>query len=87
MLICCLQENDTYWLDVMLPTVPSEQFHQEMTYTIYNLDPASQYEAKVLARNRFGWNHESESFKFSTRGSGELCENLCLEIENISFPS
>ncbi|XP_049831756.1 limbic system-associated membrane protein isoform X1 [Schistocerca gregaria] len=62
------RDNDTYWVDVVLPTKPSEQFHQEMWYFISNLEPGAEYEAKVRAKNRFGWNRDSESFKFTTRG-------------------
>ncbi|XP_046382563.1 neural cell adhesion molecule 1-like isoform X1 [Ischnura elegans] len=32
------------------------------------LEPASDYEAKVQARNRFGWSEASKRFTFSTRG-------------------
>lgn len=75
------QENDTHgqylggrypgeWNNVILPAIPSEQFTQQMSYVIKSLDPAAQYEAKVQAKNRFGWNQESDTFHFSTRGAG-----------------
>lgn len=71
------QENDTAgpigrggdWSDVILPAIPSELFTQQMSYVIRGLEPGSQYEARVRARNRFGWNDWSDQFQFSTRGS------------------
>lgn len=71
------QENETAgqlgrgdWSDVILPAIPSELFTQQMSYVIRGLEPGTQYEARVRARNRFGWNELSEKFHFSTRGSG-----------------
>ncbi|XP_066907829.1 limbic system-associated membrane protein isoform X3 [Halyomorpha halys] len=72
------QENETGytilrgngdWNDVILPAIPSEQFTQSMYYLIKNLEPASQYEARVQAKNRFGWNEMSETFIFTTKGA------------------
>ncbi|XP_054282435.1 brother of CDO isoform X2 [Macrosteles quadrilineatus] len=74
------RENDTHgqlingrypgdWNNVILPAIPSEQFTQQMNYVIKGLDAAAQYEAKVQAKNRFGWNQESETFHFTTRGA------------------
>ena len=39
---------------------------QLMSYLIRGLDPRRNYEAKVLARNRFGWSPVSEPFTFQT---------------------
>ncbi|EEB18285.1 limbic system-associated membrane protein precursor, putative [Pediculus humanus corporis] len=58
------------WNDVILPAIPSELFSQQMSYLIRGLEPSSQYEARVQARNRFGWNQISEIFRFSTRAIG-----------------
>ncbi|XP_046675364.1 limbic system-associated membrane protein-like isoform X2 [Homalodisca vitripennis] len=74
------RENDTQghlingrflgdWSNVILPAIPSEQFTQQMSYVIKGLEGAAQYEAKVQAKNRFGWNQESETFHFHTRGA------------------
>lgn len=43
-----------------------------MSYMIRNLEPSTQYEVRVQARNRFGWNEPSEIFPFSTRAVGKL---------------
>lgn len=59
------------WNDVILPAIPNEQFTQHMSYMIKNLEPAGQYEARVQAKNRFGWNEISENFVFTTKGVGE----------------
>ncbi|RZF35719.1 hypothetical protein LSTR_LSTR009587 [Laodelphax striatellus] len=56
------------WNDVILPAAPSEQYTQQMSYLIRNLEPALHYEARVQAKNRFGWSHISDTFHFSTRG-------------------
>ncbi|KAG5671059.1 hypothetical protein PVAND_001276 [Polypedilum vanderplanki] len=37
-----------------------------MSYMIRGLEPDQQYEAKVTARNRYGWSEVSERFTFST---------------------
>jgi hypothetical protein len=80
----CTQDNDTYsftiyghpgirsdWNDVILSPIPSGKPTQKMTYLIRGLEPSSQYEARVEAKNRFGWSRSSDSFTFSTTGMGE----------------
>ena len=52
--------------------------HHHMSYLIKNLSPATNYEARVQARNDHGWNKLSNVFHFSTRSEGESKEN---EIE------
>lgn len=82
---CRFQENEGYggqiygynsmrneWNDVILPAVPSEQFTHRMSYNIRGLDTASEYEAKVMAKNRFGWTPTSEIFKFVTSATPEI---------------
>ncbi|KAG4075949.1 hypothetical protein HA402_003775 [Bradysia odoriphaga] len=55
------------WRDVVLPAVPlSHHYTQGMSYMIRGLDADQQYEAKVQARNRYGWSEMSESFTFTT---------------------
>ncbi|XP_059612096.1 limbic system-associated membrane protein-like isoform X2 [Phlebotomus argentipes] len=69
------------WRDVVLPAIPlSHHFTQGMSYMIRNLDPNQHYEAKVQARNRYGWSDLSESFEFSTSMNGEcsLAEVPCV---------
>lgn len=46
--------------------------HHHMSYLIKNLLPATNYEARVQARNDHGWNKLSNVFHFSTRSEGEL---------------
>ncbi|CRK87748.1 CLUMA_CG001542, isoform A [Clunio marinus] len=41
--------------------------HHHMSYLIKNLSPATNYEARVQARNDHGWNKLSNVFHFSTR--------------------
>lgn len=49
--------------------------HHHMSYLIKNLSPATNYEARVQARNDHGWNKLSNVFHFSTRSEGELSES------------
>lgn len=42
-----------------------------MSYLIKNLSPATNYEARVQARNDHGWNKLSNVFHFSTRSEGK----------------
>jgi len=63
------------WNDVILPAVPSEQFTHRMAYNIRGLDTASEYEAKVMAKNRFGWTPMSDVFKFVTSATPEAGKN------------
>lgn len=60
------------WNEVSLPSSPNSDITQEMSYLIRKLDSDTKYEAKVQARNSFGWNRMSEVFTFSTRGLGNV---------------
>nr|CAD7424176.1 unnamed protein product [Timema monikensis] len=73
------RDNDTYgylsygggrgeWNDVILPAIASELHTQQMYYLIKGLESGTKYEAKVQAKNRFGWSQVSDSFQFYTRG-------------------
>lgn len=42
------------------------------SYHIRNLDPGVIYEAKVTARNKYGWGQPSDLFQFNTRSSGKI---------------
>ncbi|XP_014251664.1 limbic system-associated membrane protein isoform X1 [Cimex lectularius] len=64
-----LQRGD--WNDVILPNMPSGHYTQHMSYMIRGLEPAVQYEARVQAKNRFGWSQMSEDFLFVTKGIGQ----------------
>lgn len=46
-----------------------------MSYLIKSLTPASNYEARVQARNDHGWNKLSSTFHFSTRAEGKSIFN------------
>lgn len=59
------------WTEIIIPSdVYNDDITQEKSYLITNLEPATQYEAKVKASNSFGWNQMSDIFTFSTRGIG-----------------
>ncbi|ETN67914.1 hypothetical protein AND_000256 [Anopheles darlingi] len=46
-----------------------------MSFQLKNLKPASNYEARVQARNDHGWNKLSSIFHFSTRSEGKIAGN------------
>ena len=48
----------------------SEQYHE--FYTLGPLLPDSSYEAKVSAKNIFGWSESSNIFQFYTQGRGKI---------------
>ncbi|XP_050438441.1 neurotrimin-like isoform X2 [Adelges cooleyi] len=60
------------WNDVVLPALPSEQFTHRMSYIIRGLEAGSEYEAKVMAKNRFGWTPLTPAFKFTTALTPEI---------------
>ncbi|XP_065202669.1 limbic system-associated membrane protein-like isoform X2 [Planococcus citri] len=58
------------WKNFTIQTTPSDQFTHSMSFLITDLDPATQYEAKVIAKNRFGWSEPPrEAFRFTTKGA------------------
>ncbi|KAK9752461.1 Immunoglobulin I-set domain [Popillia japonica] len=60
-------DRRTDWRDVILPANPIQSPGvQSMSYVIRGLEPAQNYEAKVQARNRYGWSPISEPFTFQT---------------------
>ncbi|XP_070493766.1 protein amalgam isoform X3 [Chironomus tepperi] len=65
------------WRDVVLPAIPlSHLYTQSMSYMIRGLEPDQQYEAKVQARNRYGWSEVSERFTFSTSSNDSEMRGL-----------
>ncbi|XP_018564711.1 limbic system-associated membrane protein [Anoplophora glabripennis] len=60
-------DRRTDWRDVILPASPSQSPGvQSMSYVIRGLEAGQNYEAKVQARNKFGWSPISEAFTFQT---------------------
>ncbi|ENN70176.1 hypothetical protein YQE_00014 [Dendroctonus ponderosae] len=60
------------WRNVILPASrAANRGVQSMSYVIRGLEPGQQYEAKVQARNKFGWSPISKSFIFQTTDRGE----------------
>lgn len=57
------------------------------TYILDNLDEDSKYEAKVEARNEFGWSKQSNIFKFFTRNKEDTPKQLPIEPERTPAPS
>lgn len=60
-------DRRTDWRDVILPAAPTQSPGvQSMSYVIRGLESGQNYEAKVQARNKFGWSPISEAFTFQT---------------------
>ncbi|KAG5893501.1 hypothetical protein JTB14_031644 [Gonioctena quinquepunctata] len=60
-------DRRTDWRDVILPAMPAQSPGvQSMSYVIRGLESGQNYEAKVQARNKFGWSPISEAFTFQT---------------------
>ncbi|XP_014259908.1 uncharacterized protein LOC106672758 [Cimex lectularius] len=56
------------WTDVVLQGDKTDRnLTHDKYYLIRSLEPSTQYEAKVQARNIFGWNQMSDPFRFTTR--------------------
>lgn len=69
-----LIDKRTDWRDVILAASLSlSSGVQSMSYVIRGLEPGQNYEAKVQARNKFGWSPMSEAFTFQTTDSGQYC--------------
>jgi hypothetical protein len=66
--------DKSIWKNVILSPIPSGKPIQKMTYSMHGLDPSSQYEAKVEAKNRFGWSRPSDTFTFFTTSKGEYSQ-------------
>lgn len=72
-------DRRTDWRDVILPASPSQSPGvQSMSYVIRGLEPGQNYEAKVQARNKFGWSPISEAFTFQTTDTGRYKFNIYL---------
>ena len=54
----------------MMPSGSKGNLYQE-AYTLGPLVPDSSYEAKVSAKNSYGWSDQSQIFNFYTQGKGE----------------
>ncbi|XP_060520737.1 limbic system-associated membrane protein-like isoform X2 [Cylas formicarius] len=61
------------WRDVILPAIPAQPAGvQSMSYVIRGLEPGQQYEARVQARNKFGWGPVSDAFNFQTTETDDM---------------
>lgn len=60
------------WKNKTLLGTPTERTNHTMSYFIEDLEPDTQYEARVVSKNRFGWSEPSEPFRFRTRLSGKF---------------
>lgn len=59
----------SHWKNISLTVTPTNRFNHTMSYQIQDLDPATQYEARVYSRNRYGWSEPSDLFRFQTKGT------------------
>lgn len=80
-------DRRTDWRDVILPAAlpPQAPGVQSMSYIIRGLDGGQSYEAKVLAKNKFGWSPMSDPFTFQTTEQGQY--TLCTILSVSTCPS
>ncbi|XP_048521887.1 limbic system-associated membrane protein isoform X2 [Dendroctonus ponderosae] len=73
------------WRDVILPAIPAQPVGMQfMSYVIRGLEPAQRYEARVQARNKFGWSPEIPVFTFKTTDT----ENAISEdVQGVTYRS
>lgn len=64
-------DRRTDWRDVILPNPAQNVGVQSMSYIIRGLEAGQNYEAKVMARNKYGWSPVSEPFSFQTTETGQ----------------
>ncbi|KAF7266151.1 hypothetical protein GWI33_020521 [Rhynchophorus ferrugineus] len=68
-----MKDRRLEWRDVILPAIPAQPVGmQSMSYVIRGLEGGQQYEARVQARNKFGWSPVSDSFTFKTTETDEI---------------
>ncbi|XP_049818651.1 limbic system-associated membrane protein isoform X2 [Aethina tumida] len=72
------------WSDVILPAMQTQRDGgvQSMSYVIRGLEASQNYEAKVLARNKFGWGPISDSFTFHTTDTEHEVRGLGIRVYN-----
>lgn len=75
-------DRRTIWSDVILPAMPTQNSgYQTMSYVIRGLEPGQSYEAKVQARNKFGWSPISDAFTFQTTETGQYLATCYKKLE------
>lgn len=70
MIFDILQE-DSPWKKIVIPSdgsLAGPLYIQ--SYNISGLQLFTQYEATLMAKNRFGWSRSSKSYVFATEGAG-----------------
>jgi len=75
------------WTNINLRSEQHEGVIFNKTYILDNLDEDSKYEAKVEARNVFGWSNQSNIFNFFTRNADDAPKQLPIEPEKTPAPS
>ncbi|KAL5274436.1 LSAMP family protein [Megaselia abdita] len=74
--------NKNDWREIILDA-PNEYAHhylQSMSHLIRGLDPDHHYEARVQARNRYGWSDWTSPFVFSTSSHDNGMRDLSLTL-------
>ena len=77
------QENEN---SIKLPKIVKEQnipFKQGGSYMFFALEPNTEYQVQIQARNRHGWGKFSTEFLFTTRSTGEIHLVLYNLVEQI----
>ncbi|XP_055389273.1 neural cell adhesion molecule 2-like [Condylostylus longicornis] len=65
------------WREIILQAMSgTSRYTQGMNYILRGLEPDQQYEAKLQARNRFGWSDFSDIFLFTTSNTDTEMRDL-----------
>ena len=59
-----------------------EEMHTQM-FQLVELQPATEYEAVIKARNKFGWSEQSEALVFKTKSEGLYATLIVLNSTGI----
>lgn len=78
-------DNDE-WEIKSVPVTPvnDEEMHTQM-FQLVELQPSTEYEAIVKARNKFGWSEQSEALVFTTKSEEKHSENYSSSSTSLSL--
>ena len=67
------RKEDGDWEIFTVPAHRDNSIIWNGKWSFPDLEPATRYEARVLAKNTEGWSRPSPSYHFATFGAGEFC--------------
>ena len=67
------RKEDGEWEIFTVPAHRDNSIIWNGKWSFPDLEPATRYEARVLAKNTEGWSRPSPAYHFATFGAGEFC--------------